>query len=524
MPFSAGSRNCIGGRYAMIGMKIMLSYIVRRFRMSTKQTMTDMRFRFDLTLKLESDYESSVFGVYTRMMFFLWSLILVLALVVWLVNVLLQNSFRFGTHLPRMEPYYPIIGNGLVFFGKSGNEMFDAFIKPFAEFEGWFQMWLGPKLVVSTSHPDIMQAVLMHPDCLEKPFIYDFAKLEHGLFGVEEDSFKNSHIDLKFLVLSTDHTWKSQRKALNPSFNVRILNSFIPVFIKCSNLLVNNLEKAVDQGGKMVSVLPYISKCTLEMVCGTTIGCDVLERSGKDTLLHNIDRCFELVAKRTVSVHQYADVLYRFMKDCAEEAQCRTLGCKYIDKIVELAKNQIKNVEDIESQEDFKKPQIFVNQLLSVKHNGNPFTDEEIAHNIYTIIVAESLRLAPSGPNIARQTMRDVEVGGLLIPSGNMIWLSIYAMHRRKDIWGPDADRFDPDRFLPERSDGRNANAFMPFSSGSRNCIGIRYAMIGMKIMLSYIVRRFRMSTKQTMADLRFRLDMTLKLDSGYDIFLERRL
>ncbi|XP_035781490.1 cytochrome P450 4C1-like [Anopheles albimanus] len=497
------------------------------------------------------------------MMFFLWSLILVLALVVWLVNVLLQNSFRFGTHLPRMEPYYPIIGNGLVFFGKSGNEMFDAFIKPFAEFEGWFQMWLGPKLVVSTSHPDIMQAVLMHPDCLEKPFIYDFAKLEHGLFG--------GHY----------HTWKSQRKALNPSFNVRILNSFIPVFIKCSNLLVNNLEKAVDQGGKMVSVLPYISKCTLEMVCGTTIGCDVLERSGKDTLLHNIDRCFELVAKRTVSVHQYADVLYRFMKDCAEEAQCRTLGCKYIDKIVELAKNQIKNVEDIESQEDFKKPQIFVNQLLSVKHNGNPFTDEEIAHNIYTIIVAgndttalqvshtclflamhpdiqervyqeimevfpitdqeiemddlkklsymervlkESLRLAPSGPNIARQTMRDVEVGGLLIPSGNMIWLSIYAMHRRKDIWGPDADRFDPDRFLPERSDGRNANAFMPFSSGSRNCIGIRYAMIGMKIMLSYIVRRFRMSTKQTMADLRFRLDMTLKLDSGYDIFLERRL
>uniref|UniRef100_A0A182FAN9 Uncharacterized protein n=2 Tax=Anopheles albimanus TaxID=7167 RepID=A0A182FAN9_ANOAL len=220
---------------------------------------------------------------------------------------------RFAAHLPKLEPYYPITGNAHLFIGRPRTDMFESFIKPFAEYEGWFQIWLGPKLLVATSHPDIMQAVLTHPDCLEKPFLYNFAKLEHGLFGVNY------------------HTWKSQRKALNPSFNVRILNSFIPVFIKCSNLLVNNLEKAVDQGGKMVSVLPYISKCTLEMVCGTTIGCDVLERSGKDTLLHNIDRCFELVAKRMLNVHQYADVLYRFMKDCAEEAQCRTLCYGYFD-------------------------------------------------------------------------------------------------------------------------------------------------------------------------------------------------
>ncbi|XP_035776118.1 cytochrome P450 4c21-like [Anopheles albimanus] len=507
--------------------------------------------------------QCNVFGVYTRMMFLLWLAVLLLGLVMWLIHVWLEKSYRFAMHLPRMEPYYPFIGNAHLFVGRPRTDMFDSLIKPYAKFERWFQIWLGPKLLVATSHPDIVHAVLTHPDCLEKPFFYDFAKLEHGLFGAPYP------------------TWKTQRKALNPSFNFRILNSFIPVFIKCSNLLVSNLEKAVDQGGKTVSVLPYISKCTLEMVCGTTIGCDVLERSGKDTLLHNIDRWSELVAKRMLNVHQYADVLYRFMKDCAEEAQCRTLCYGYFDSIVASIKKQMKNIKGVEDQEDFKKPQIFVNQLLSVKHNGNPFTDEEIAHNIYTIIVAgndttarqvshtclflamhpdiqervyqeimevfpitdqeiemddlkklsymervlkESLRLAPSGPNIARQAFRDVEIGGLAIPSGSLIALSIYAMHRRKDIWGPDADRFDPDRFLPERSVGRNANAFMPFLVGSRNCIGGRYAMIGMKIMLSYIVRWFRMSTKQTMADMRFRFDLTLKLESGYEVFLEKRV
>ncbi|XP_049534103.1 cytochrome P450 4C1-like [Anopheles darlingi] len=495
-------------------------------------------------------------------MFWFWTVAPFVVLVIWLVHMWILECNRFAAHLPKMEPYYPIIGNGLLFIGKPRTVMFDAFIKPFGQFERWFQIWLGPKLLLSSSHPDIMQAVLTHPDCLEKPFLYDFAKLEHGLFG------------------GRYHTWKTQRKALNPSFNVRILNSFIPVFIKCSNLLVSNLEKAIDQGGKTVSVLPHISKCTLEMVCGTTIGYDVLERSGKDTLLHNLDRCFELVAKRMLSVHQYVDVLYRFMQDCAEEAQCRNLCYGYFDSILDSIKNRLKNVNDMEEQEDFKKPQIFANQLLSVKHNGNPFTDEEIAHNIYTIIVAgndttalqvshtclflamhpeiqervyqevmevfpitdqeiemddlkklsymervlkESLRLAPSGPNIARQAMHDIEIGGLAIPSGSLIVLSIYAMQRRKDIWGPDADCFDPDRFLPDRSVGRNANALMAFSAGSRNCIGGRYAMIGMKIMLSYIVRRFRMSTKQTMADLTFRFDVTLKLESGYEVCLEKR-
>ena len=87
-----------------------------------------------------------------------------------------------------------------------------------------------------------------------------------------------------------DHPWKTQRKALNPTFNTRILNSFIPVFVQCARQMVQHMEQSVGDVGRSISIFPFISKCTLEMVCGTTIGCDVMEQPGKETFIENVDR------------------------------------------------------------------------------------------------------------------------------------------------------------------------------------------------------------------------------------------
>lgn len=61
---------------------------------------------------------------------------------------------------------------------------------------------------------------------------------------------------------------------------------------------------------------------------------------------------------------------------------------------------------------------------------------------------------------------------GYKIPSGCLLSLHIYHVNRNKTEW-PNAETFNPDNFLPENIQGRHPYAFVPFSGGQRNCIGM---------------------------------------------------
>ena len=106
-------------------------------------------------------------------------------------------------------------------------------------------------------------------------------------------------------------------------------------------------------------------------------------------------------------------------------------------------------------------------------------------------VVQESLRLYPPVYGVIRDVLEDDEIDGFHIPARSKIVLCTYVTHRHPEVW-PDPEAFDPDRFTPERSEGRPRLALYPFLGGPHHCIGQEFAMMEVTLVLAMIAQSFR--------------------------------
>ena len=87
------------------------------------------------------------------------------------------------------------------------------------------------------------------------------------------------------------------------------------------------------------------------------------------------------------------------------------------------------------------------------------------------------------------EPVRDVVLRGVRIPKGVQVMISPYVLH--KDArWFPDPDRFDPERFTPDNEKKIPRGAYVPFSGGSRVCMGKSFAMMEAKVILATMLQR----------------------------------
>jgi cytochrome P450 / NADPH-cytochrome P450 reductase len=66
-------------------------------------------------------------------------------------------------------------------------------------------------------------------------------------------------------------------------------------------------------------------------------------------------------------------------------------------------------------------------------------------------------------------------------------------LHRLPEIWGDDAREFNPDHMSPERRDALPPNAYRPFGSGQRACIGRQFALQEATLVLGMVLQRFEL-------------------------------
>jgi cytochrome P450 len=130
-------------------------------------------------------------------------------------------------------------------------------------------------------------------------------------------------------------------------------------------------------------------------------------------------------------------------------------------------------------------------EILSAIGDG-PITSETVSKlPTVTRVLKEAMRLYPPAPVMTRITTGEVTLAGKVLPKSTLIVLPIFVIHRHRRHWD-DPNRFDPDRFLPEKEARYPRTQFMPFGYGQRICIGSSFAMLEATAILATLLQHAR--------------------------------
>nr|CAD7453386.1 unnamed protein product [Timema tahoe] len=422
----------------------------------------------------------------------------------------------------------------------------------------------GPRSCVGTSFPVLILSSSVY---INKSAEYKFFKPWLG----------------EGLLISSGNKWRSHRKLIAPTFHLNVLKSFVDLFNTNSRAVV---EKMRLEGGRVFDVHDYMSECTVEILLETAMGvskktqdksgfeyamavmkmCDILHlRHTKIWLrpdwLFNLTRYGKDQTHLLDIIHGLTKKVIKSKKQEFSQGQKRYIDAPSTpeDAPVEVVDHALRLRDDLDEQDENdvgqKKRLAFLDLMIESSQKEGTLTDEEIKEEVDTIMfedkvsqelddifgdsdrpvtyqdtlemkylercLLETLRMYPPVPIIARQLQEDIKLasGDYILPEGATVIVATVKVHRRSDIY-PEPDVFNPDHFLPERTQNRHYYSFIPFSAGPRSR---KYAMLKLKVILSTVLRNFRVYSDLTEKDFRLQADIILKRAEGFQVRMEPR-
>nr|UHN91810.1 cytochrome P450 CYP4TT1 [Epicauta chinensis] len=440
-------------------------------------------------------------------------------------------KFRKLNGIPGPKPW-PLIGNAIE-LGSNPCEALEGLINLKKSFGNIYKIFVGSSVKIVLSDPTIIGKIVQSNIHLTKSDAYDLLKPWIGTG----------------LLTSTGSKWKSRRKLITPSFHFRIIEKFIPIFDKNANTLVEKLKKVA--GKPSTNVQSIINLCSLDNICETSLGQEINALNNENSTYVNAVRNYlDIFVIRWFSSWQRSPLLYKLSKDYKRFSESLMVVKDFSTRIIKEREGAIQYNDKNQVEEDFgKKERLALLDMLLVQKDKDSLTVEDIREEIDTFtaeghdtitagltfaiyalatnpevqnklydeirrqlqddsdpitsqklneleyldkVLKESLRFYPPVPFIERQLEQDFTIGDQTYPAGTAFNMFIYGMHHSEEFF-PNPEKFDPERFSYENTRKRHKFAYLPFSAGPRNCIGQRYAIIDIKLLLVKILQNFEL-------------------------------
>ncbi|KAF4494282.1 aat family amino acid transporter [Fusarium agapanthi] len=110
-------------------------------------------------------------------------------------------------------------------------------------------------------------------------------------------------------------------------------------------------------------------------------------------------------------------------------------------------------------------------------------------------VIREALRVYSPTLIVPWEALEDIDIAGIRIPKGTTVQLVPAMTQLNPEIWGPDVETFNPDRWDRLSGDALSPYAMETFSNGPRMCPGKALALLNMKVLLVGLIRDFKIES-----------------------------
>ncbi|XP_071876484.1 cytochrome P450 6j1 isoform X2 [Bombus fervidus] len=350
--------------------------------------------------------------------------------------------------------------------------------------------------------------ILRDPDLVKDICVKSFACfMNRGIPVNSQDSLSAHLFNLE------GKRWKSLRSKLTPAFSSGKLKRMFYLLAECGE----EFQKLIDASSEThrpFEIRELAAKFTIDVIGSCAFGIQINALTDEESEFHR--------AAKKLSKPGYTATLWRMLRTAMPKLY-KLLGVQVIDtEVSKFFKNVVSQMIN-EREEHGIKRHDFMDLLIELKNKGTldecgngqvcNDEDEEITEEI------ETLRKYPPASMLSRRCEHQYQIPGskVELPVGMRVIIPIYGFHHDPDYY-PDPATFDPERFTEENKRTRHPYTYLPFGEGPRNCIGMRFALLQIKVGIISFLRKHRVETcERTITPIKFsRRSLVTSSEKGF--------